>query len=222
MALAICVFLCAFIHVSIRIPMCLAARFLHILPVRIHGKKDEGTQVFTFNHPSFLDKFVLFETFGQFRAVARDMSDSLPIFNFILNRIGCVLVKKGRRQNTTQRLLSALNQTKQPFVIATSSGIVSDDNIPSKLPTIAFRLQRRVQPIVIVYEGIMSDMLPDTLPKCLPYVMNPPRAVQPHVFFLPSLDPSTFASAEECAALVRKQMLYVISYTRTLEKISNE
>lgn len=213
--LAIAVFISAFMHGSISYPMRMIAKSLHILPAKVYGDRDK-VQIFTFNHPSHLDKFVLFQVFGDYCAIARDMSDTFPAFNFVMNRIGCVLVPKDKRRlNTTQKVLEYLPSTTRPFLIATSSGIVSDDNIPLKLPTIAFRLQRKVQPIVIVYEGIASNMLPDTLPKCLPYVMNPPRAVQPHVFFLPSLDPSTFASAEECAAYVRNQMMYVIRYTRS-------
>lgn len=221
LCLAIYVFISAFIFGSISYPMRMIGKTLHILPAKVYGERHK-VQIFTFNHPSHLDKFVLFQVFGDYCAIARDMSHTFPAFNFVMNRIGCILVPKDKRRlNTTQKVLEYLPSTTRPFLIATSSGIVSDANIPLKLPTIAFRLQRRVQPIVIVYEGIASDMLPNTLPKCLPYVMNPPRAVQPHVFFLPSLDPSTFASAEQCAAYVRNQMMYVISYTR-IKTVANE
>lgn len=192
-------------------------RALNIAPPRVYGTRSYDVKVYTFNHPSYLEKFVLFHVLGDFSAIARDMSDKLPIANYVMDRIGCVLVKRNGGQNTTQRALQKLRMTQKPLVVAMSSGIVSDEDIPKqKPPTIAFRLEQRVQPMVIVYEGIPYDHLPNTLPKCWPMMCTPSvTPIQPHVFFLPVVDPKMFASAEACAQHVQKQMMHVFAYARS-------
>lgn len=201
----------AFVHGSVQHPMSMLGRAMNIAPVQIYGKRENDVHVFTFNHPSHLEQFVLFEVFGDYSALARDMTNFFPMANFIMKRMGCVLVKQVGGQNTTQRVIKHLETCKKPFLIATSSGIVPNDELPSKLPTIAFRLQKRVQPVVIVYNEL--EFMPDTLPKALQVLWNPsPPRVQPKLFFLPYVDPADFSSAEECAQHIRKQMMYVITY----------
>lgn len=214
------VFLCAFLFGSVSRSMQAVGRFLHLAPPRIYGKRDANVQVFTFNHPSHYDKFVLFDVFGDYAAIARDMAHVSRAFNYVLNRLNCVLVKQTtERQNTTQKVMKHLSQSSKPFMIATSSGIVRDVDIPQQLPTIAFRLGRCIQPIVIIYTGdIDYNNMPDKLPKCLPFILHPPKMIQPHVFFLPTVDPASFASLEDCAAHVRKQMMYVLRYTTLSNK----
>lgn len=209
------IFLSALVHASIEKPMRLFGSALNIAPCRIYGKRAVDVQVYTFNHPSHLEKFVLFDVFGDYSAIARDMSDTLPVVNYVMDRIGCVLVKPKGGQKTTARALHKLRTMRKPFLVAMSSGIVSDEKIPKKPPTIAFRLEQRVQPLVIIYEGIPYTHLPDTLPKCWPMLCAPPtNPVQPHVFFLPPVDPKDFDSAEACAQYVRKQMMRVFAFAR--------
>lgn len=216
LAMIVFVLLSAFVYGSIQRPMAIMARFLHIAPARIYGTRAPGVKVFTFNHPSFLDKYVLFQVFQDYCALARDMAGIVPGANYVMRRIGCVLVHKDGRQNTTQRVIQKLRTTTKPLVIATSQGIAKDEKIPAKLPTIAFRLQHPVQPIVIVYKGVPDEVIPDSLPKYYHFMLHPPSGeVQPHVFFLPPIDPSTFASVEECAQEVRKKIMYVLAYCRS-------
>jgi hypothetical protein len=211
LAIVIYILVSAFLYGSVRHPMCMLGRTMNIAPVRIFGQREKDIQVFTFNHPSYMEKFALFEVFGDFCAISRDMEKQLPFANNIMKRLGYILVKPRGGQSTTDRALQYLEKEKKPFLIATSSGIVSNENLPLKLPTIAYRLKKRVQPMVIVYNKL--EFMPDTLPKALQVLWNPsPPRVQPHLFFLPAIDPADFSSAEECAQHVRKQMMHVITY----------
>lgn len=213
LVIAAYIFISALVHASIEHPMRLVGRALNIVTPRIYGTRASDVQVYTFNHPSFLEKFVLFDVLGDFCAIARDMSDKLPIANYVLQKIGCVLVSRKGGQKTTKRAMDKIRTTRKPFAVAITSGIVSDKDIPEKLPTIAYRLEQRVQPMVIVYEGCPHDLLPNTLSSCWRMICSPPSTpIQPHVFFLPPVDPKDFASAEECARYVRQQMMRVFAY----------
>ena len=207
--IVVAMFIFALFRMSQQVLLECARVMLHIDSAFVYGKRDPNARVFTFNHPCYMDMFVLSNVLGDYAAVARDMTGYFPGANYIMKSMGCVLVKANGGQNTTKRIQDNLKSHKKPIAIATTRGIVPDHDLPVKLPTIAYRLNERVQHIVIMYDHV--DIIPDTLPKCWDFIQKQRRMVKPHVFFLPSINPDKdFTSAEECASHVRKQMMYIL------------
>jgi hypothetical protein len=182
---------------------------------KVYGTLDPSARVYVFNHPTNVDVFVLANAVGDLMGLVRDKWCLYkPVLDVLATAWGCVMVRKEGGQDTTERVRRKLRASKKPFAISTNTldkgqrlslaGVVAGYPMPERFSTMPFRLGERVQPLVIIYEGL--DIVPRRFPSIVAYWLCQKRRVQPHVVMLPAIDPDAFDSAEECMLYVRDQM----------------
>jgi 1-acyl-sn-glycerol-3-phosphate acyltransferase len=196
----------------------LVTRLIPLTTPVVIGSLDPRARVISFNHPSHLEQIVMLRMFhGSIRGLARDMH-KFVVVNPILKAFDCVLVRRQGGQNTTQRIRNELSKASTPILIATSildmpqdvchAGALLNKRMPHQIPSIAFRLGARVQPVAIIYRGL--DVVPSSSWDLLRFIAYQRKRAVPYVFVLPSVDPSDYPSPEACAKAVRDAMDAVI------------
>lgn len=129
-----------------------------------------------------------------------------------------MLVRKRGNQNTTERIKQHIAKHKHiRFAVATNilddelpplCGVRAEEDMPQRIPSIAFRLGEKIQPVLIFYNHLR--FVPNTRWSFIKYLMLQSEIVKPYVFMLPAVDPSDFATVEECVRRVRNGMDWVL------------
>lgn len=190
-----------------------------IRKIELYGKLDPKARVLAFNHPSYLDAFILGTFVPRLSGLIRRSTPIDTLFGAITQSIS---VSRGGGERTSQRLKREIRKNKsRQYAIAintmdkherTLAGIYK--NAPfQQFKTIPFVLGERVQPILIVYDSPQYTVTTNKYNEALLNLMRPMASHNSiRVYLLPSDIQGSNETPDDLVQRTKERM------TRCLEK----
>lgn len=182
--------------------------------IEVYGKLDTKARVLAFNHPSYMDAFIM----GSFIPYLSGLIRRSTLLDIYSNMTKCVFVGRYGGEQTTKRLKKAIHKNKK-YKYAIS--INTMDNKTKKTPgiykgvafqkfkTIPFVLNEIVQPILIVYDS--PDYVISSIDGVICNLMRPIHVFNTvRVYLLPSDFKCSEESIETFVERTEKRMAWCL------------
>jgi len=182
--------------------------------VEVYGTLDPKARVLAFNHPSYLDAFIM----GSFVPYLSGLVRRSTLLDIYSKMTKSVYVGKKGGEQTTERLKKAIYQNKKhKYAISVNTM----DNKKSKTPgihkgvsfqkfkTIPFVLNERIQPVLIVYDS--SDYVISSMSGVICNLMRPIKTYNTvRVYLLPRDFKRTDETIETFVERTEKRMAWCL------------